>query len=596
MNILKKLLFLLSPRERKQVIFLLGMIIIMTFLDVIGVASILPFVSVLSDNSLIEKNHILQNMFKISDVFGIKTTQEFLFALGLIVFLILIFSLFFKALTTYIQIRFIKMREYSIGKRLVEGYLHQPYSWFLSNHSSDLGKNILSEVQFVIGGGLIPFIQLIANGLAVIAIVTLLIITDPKLALLGFLTLGGVYGIIFYFINKYLNRIGNDLIKNNQKRFGIVSEVFGAIKEVKFAGLEKVYIKLFSNSAKTFSRIEISAKILSQLPRFILEAIAFGGILLILLYLISQSGSFTGAIPIVSMYIFAGYRLIPALQQVYSSFVQLNFIGPSIDKIYDDLRSLKTLNINESQKVFFFNKRIDLKNVYYEYNGSSSKALKKINLIISAKSTVGLVGPTGSGKTTTADIISGILEVKKGTLKVDGQVITNKNLRSWQRCIGYVPQHIYLADASIAANIAFGVESIDINQKAVEKSAKIANLHNFVMDELPKQYQTTIGERGIRLSGGQRQRIGIARALYHEPQVLILDEATSALDNQTEKAVMEALENINKDITIILIAHRLNTVKKCDKIFLFDKGEIKDQGTYKELINSNKNFRINANS
>ena len=589
MNILKKLLFLLSPRERKQVIFLLGMIIIMTFLDVIGVASILPFVSVLSDNSLIEKNHILQNI-------GIKTTQEFLFALGLIVFLILIFSLFFKALTTYIQIRFIKMREYSIGKRLVEGYLHQPYSWFLSNHSSDLGKNILSEVQFVIGGGLIPFIQLIANGLAVIAIVTLLIITDPKLALLGFLTLGGVYGIIFYFINKYLNRIGNDLIKNNQKRFGIVSEVFGAIKEVKFAGLEKVYIKLFSNSAKTFSRIEISAKILSQLPRFILEAIAFGGILLILLYLISQSGSFTGAIPIVSMYIFAGYRLIPALQQVYSSFVQLNFIGPSIDKIYDDLRSLKTLNINESQKVFFFNKRIDLKNVYYEYNGSSSKALKKINLIISAKSTVGLVGPTGSGKTTTADIISGILEVKKGTLKVDGQVITNKNLRSWQRCIGYVPQHIYLADASIAANIAFGVESIDINQKAVEKSAKIANLHNFVMDELPKQYQTTIGERGIRLSGGQRQRIGIARALYHEPQVLILDEATSALDNQTEKAVMEALENINKDITIILIAHRLNTVKKCDKIFLFDKGEIKDQGTYKELINSNKNFRINANS
>ena len=183
-----------------------------------------------------------------------------------------------------------------------------------------------------------------------------------------------------------------------------------------------------------------------------------------------------------------------------------------------------------------------------------------------------------------------MLEPQKGTLEVDGKIITKQNSRSWQRSIGYVPQHIYLADDNVAANIAFGVELIDINQAAVERASKIANLHNFVMEELPKQYQTAVGERGVRLSGGQRQRIGIARALYHNPKVLILDEATSALDNETEKVVMDAINNLGKDITIIIIAHRLNTVKRCDKIFLLEKGEIKNEGTFDELINVNENI------
>jgi ABC-type multidrug transport system fused ATPase/permease subunit len=308
------------------------------------------------------------------------------------------------------------------------------------------------------------------------------------------------------------------------------------------------------------------------------------------------TGSFNSALPVISLYVFAGYRLMPALQQIYSSFTQLTFVGPSLDKLTSDIKNLKPFNENQDKGVLSLNKAITLKNIHYEYPNASRTALKNINLSILAKSTVGIVGATGSGKTTTVDIILGLLEPQKGALEVDGKVITQHNSRSWQRSIGYVPQHIYLSDDTIAANIAFGVEPHDIDLIAVEKAAKIANLHNFLIDELPEQYQTTIGERGVRLSGGQRQRIGIARALYYNPNILILDEATSALDSQTEKAVMDAVNNLRKDITIIIIAHRLATIKKCDKIFLLEKGQIKNEGTFEELKNVNENFRLNVNN
>jgi len=594
MHTFKKLLFLLTPHERKRAGLLIIMIIIMALLDMIGVASILPFMAVLMNPGLLETNVILNTMFQNLSMLGIETRQEFLVALGVLVFALLIISLAFKALTTYAQIRFVQMREHSIAKRLIEGYLHQPYSWFLSRHSADLGKNILSEVSTIIGYGINPLMELIAKGIVTIALIILLIITDPKLAFIVGLSLGSAYLIIFYIIRKYLNQTGEERVANNQLRFTAVSEMFSATKEVKVGGLEETYIKSFSNSAQIFARTQASSLIISQLPRFILEAVAFGGILIIILYISVQTGSFNNALPVVSLYVFADYRLMPALQQIYSSFTNLSFVGPSLNKLYYDLKTLKPIDENQDQGVLKFNKTITLKNIHYSYPSTSRTALKNINLTIPVKSTVGLVGATGSGKTTTVDIILGLLVAQKGTLEVDGKVITKQNARAWQRSIGYVPQHIYLSDDTVAANIAFGVKPKDINQAAVLKSSKIANLHNFVIDELPKQYQTTIGERGVRLSGGQRQRIGIARALYHNPQVLILDEATNALDNLTEKAVMDSVNNLSKDITIILITHRLGTVKKCDKIFLLEKGEIKNNGTFKELININESFRINV--
>ena len=556
-----------------------------------GVASILPFFAVLTNPSLIETNIILKTIFQATGRFGVENNQQFLFILGALVFFLLILSLAFKALTAYVQIRFVQMREYSISKRLVEGYLNKPYSWFLSRHSADLGKNILSEVSEVINNGIQPLIELIAKGILVITLITLLAIVDLKLTLIVGLTLGCAYILIFFIIRNFLSQIGKKRLKNNQLRFTAVSEAFGAAKEVKVGGLEETYTKSFSNYAQIYARTIAASQVLSQLPRYILEAISFGGILLIILFMMAQTGNFNNSIPILSLYVFAGYRLMPALQLIYNSFVLLTVVGPSIDKLYIDLKDLKPPKKNQDQEILTFNKSITLKNIHYNYPNSSRTALEDINLIIPAKSTVGLIGTTGCGKTTTVDIILGLLKPQKGTLEVDGRVIKEQNLRAWQRSIGYVPQYIYLSDDTILANIAFGVESQDINQDMVKKVSKIANLHQFIVDELPKEYQTTIGERGVRLSGGQRQRIGIARALYHNPKVLILDEATSALDSKTEQAVMNAVNNLSKSLTIIIIAHRLDTVKKCDKIFLLEKGHLKNEGTFEELI-KDTNLRI----
>ncbi|MDB3947451.1 ABC transporter ATP-binding protein/permease [Candidatus Pelagibacter sp.] len=577
MQIIKKVLFLFTPKEKLEVSVLLVMILIMALLDMIGVASILPFMAIVTNPSLIETNIILKSVFQFSKTFGVENYQQFIFALGFMVFFMLVISLAFKAFTTFIQVRFVQMREYSISSRLVEGYLRQPYSWFLSRHSADLGKTILSVVKEVIGNGVNPLMELVAKSIVAITLIALLIITDPKLALIVGLSISLIYTFIFFFFRNFLNRIGKERLKSDQQRFTSISEAFGASKEVKVGGLEEVYIKKYSESAKIFAQNQAQSVAISQIPRFIIEALAFGGIMLIILYMMTKTGSFNDALPIISLYVFAGYRLMPALQQIYVSFTQLTFIGPSIDALNNDIKKLKQLNSDQAQGTLQLKKEITLKDVYYNYPNSSRTALKRININIPVKSTVGLIGATGCGKTTTVDIILGLLEPQKGTLEVDGQIITEKNSRAWQRSIGYVPQHIYLADDTIEANIAFGIDHKDINQKVIEKVSKIANLHDFVTNELTKRYQTIIGERGVRLSGGQRQRIGIARALYHNPQVLVLDEATSSLDNQTEQVVMEAVNNISKDITIILIAHRLNTVKDCNIIFKLEKGEVVEQ-------------------
>jgi ABC-type bacteriocin/lantibiotic exporter with double-glycine peptidase domain len=556
----------------------------MALLDMIGVASILPFMTVLTNPNSIETNIILKGLFEWLIVFGIKNHQDFIFLLGFFVFLLLIVSLFFKLLTNYALVRFVQMREFTIGKCLIEGYLHQPYEWFLSRNNVDLGKTILSEVQGLILNGMQPLFEVISKTIIAIVLIFLLIMVDVKIALTVGFGLAGTYFLFFYFLRKKVKKMGKKRLINNELRFMSVIEAFGAVKEVKVDSLEHFYINRFSKSAKIFAQTQASTKVITMMPRFILEMVAFGGILLLILYLISQTGNFNSAMPIIGLYVFAGYRLIPALQQIYASFTNLNFVSIALDKLYLDVKNFKPINYNQKKVSVNFNKDISLKNICYNYPNSSRAALRDINLTIPVKSTIGIIGKTGSGKTTLVDIILGLLKPQKGNLKVDDIIINNNNLNTWKNYIGYVPQQIFLSDDTIAANIGFGLDQEDIDQNSIEKAAKNSNIHNFIINELPEKYKTKVGERGIRLSGGQKQRIGIARALYYKPKLLILDEATSALDNKTEQSVMEAINKLREDITVLIIAHRLNTLKNCDKIIELENGTIKNEGTFEELV------------
>ncbi len=592
----KKIFYILSKKERIGAVYLLIMVLVMALIDMLGIASIMPFIALLTNPEIINTNTLINFAYQKANVIGIKDEQEFLIAVGIFVFLLLITSIAIKALTTYFQTRYIKLCEYSLSKRLMERYLYQPYSWFLNRNSSYIGKTILSETSNVIGKGLSPIISLISNIIITLTLLVMLLYVDPLLTIIVALTVSGFYSLVFVLIRKLLNKIAKKNFKANEMKFKVLLEAFSASKEVKVGGLEQIFINRFIKPARYMAYNSALVDIISQFPRFTLEAISFGGLLLVILFYMVATNDITGVLPIIALYAFAGYRLMPAIQKIFISLTSLRMAGPAIKSLHDDLKNLNLKIENDHKSKLMLENNITLTNISYTYPKSSRTILKDINLVIPVNSTIGIVGATGSGKTTTIDIILGLLEAQNGTLKVDGKIINNLNRRAWQNSIGYVPQQIYLADTTISENIAFGINLNEINQNDVENAAKIANLHDFIIDELPLKYQTTVGERGVRLSGGQRQRIGIARAIYHKPQLLIFDEATSALDNITEKEVMEAVHSTDHKITKILIAHRLSTVKKCDKIFLFDKGELKDEGTYQELIRTSSKFRASADN
>lgn len=564
------------------------MIMIMAILDVIGVASVMPFMGVVANPDMIFTNSILNASY---NYFGFVDQESYMFALGIAMFCVLLFSLAFKALTTFFQTRFALLREYTISRKLIEGYLHQPYVWFLNRNSADLGKNILTEVHFVMNNALMPMLILVAQSAVTIAILTLLVYLDPLLALTVGLILGGAYALIFKVISRFLSRIGSERMSANESRFTTTNEAFGAIKEIKAGGLEEKYLDRFSRPAEIFARHQASATVAGQLPRFALEALAFGGMIIIVLYLLSANQDLAAALPVIAFYAFAAYRLMPALQQIFQSLSQIKYAYPGLKNLYDDVCALpqRTSSAGEVKRLKL-EQSIEFRDVSFRYPNATKNAIQIPELTLKARSSIGFVGSTGSGKTTTIDLILGLLHPTEGSITIDGEELSANNRRNWQLNIGYVPQQIFLADDTILANVAFGEAENEIDFERVVAAAKNACLHEFVSNELDDEYFTRVGERGVRLSGGQRQRIGIARALYHEPQLLILDEATSALDNITEQQVIDSIKSLSKELTIIHIAHRLSSVRECDQIYLLEGGRITAYGSYTELQSVSESF------
>lgn len=595
MDLLRQIHALLTPGERRRAGLLLLMILVMACFDVVGVASIMPFMAVLSNPDVIDRNEYLSMAYR---ALGFDDRDDFLFFLGVFVFLMLVLSIAFKAFTNWALLRFTHMRAYTLGRRLITAYLHQPYEWYLSRNSAGLSKSILSEVNLVVNGSLVPTLQLLAHGSVVIAILTLLIVVNPAIALGTGLLFGTMYGAIYMVLRKRLTELGRKRNAADTVRFKTLNEVFGGIKDVKLGGHEGVFLRRYDEQAKIFARAQSAAAMASQLPKYALEGLAFGGVLAVCLYLMSTEGRLDQALPMLALYALAGYRLMPALQHTYAQMALLRFSKKALDDLHADLaKSESAVAAVDADHPFQLRESLVFEGVSYQYPEADRRALDGLCMRIPARSTVGLVGGTGSGKTTTVDILLGLLEPQRGKVLIDGEPLTPANLRAWQRLIGYVPQHVYLTDDTIWANIAFGVEDGEaIDRDAVMQAARMAHIHDFIVNELPGGYGTRIGERGIRLSGGQRQRLGIARALYRRPRLLVLDEATSALDNVTERAVMEQIYSLGRDMTIILIAHRLSTIEHCDSIFFIGNGECLADGSYSELLERSPEFREMVNA
>ena len=430
---------------------------------------------------------------------------------------------------------------------------------------------------------------------------TLLVYLQPWVALGTAAVLGSCYAAILLVARKYLTHFGQLRFLATRERYRIAQEATGGIKDVKFLGLEDVYLRRYQIPSRQNARANTFRSVVSELPRYLLQGLAFGGMLLmILILLFAGGGSLAGVLPLLAIYAFAGLRLLPAMQQIYAELTMIRFNRMALDSLHKDMAEIRAIpgRACRSRRCGWSrctcatgSSSIDM---HYAYPLAERPALRGLSLTIPARTTVGIVGGTGAGKTTAVDLILGLLEPQQGRIEADGVPIGRGNMRAWQNSIGYVPQQIFLTDASVSANIAFGLPPEKIDQAAVERAAGIAELHGFVTNELPQGYATPVGERGVRLSGGQRQRIGIARALYHDPDVLIMDEATSALDNLTERAVMDAVHNLGHAKTIILIAHRLSTVQACDTIFMMEQGRLVAQGTYDELLETSTKFRAMA--
>lgn len=586
---LKQLLALLTPYERKRGALVFGMMVVFALLETVGVASVMPFLAVLGNPALVETNPQLAWLY---DRGGFEDVNTFLFVLGGGSFVLVIVSAIFRIFQTYALNRYVRMREYSLSARLLQTYLRQPYSFFLNRNSADLSKRILSEVGQVIILVLKPAMELISYALVALILVALLVVVNPGVALVVTVMAGGFYGVIYLGIRGVLRRMGAERVTMNQARFQAADEAFGGIKDLKVLGRENAYLNRFRMPAAHFARHQYWHATLSVAPKYLIEAITFGGISALALFLMGTRGDLGAVLPLLGVYAFAGYRLMPAAQNIFASVSSLRFGGPAVETLYDDMLVNATTSQHKgSESPLHLEREIAFRNVTFRYPNADRPALQNMDLVIPARSSVGFVGSTGAGKTTAVDLLLGLLSPTEGKIIIDGEPMDRVGVRRWQKALGYVPQQIYLADASVAANIAFGVDQNDIDQEAVERAARVARIHDFIANDLPDGYATEVGERGVRLSGGQRQRIGIARALYHDPQVLVFDEATSALDTGTERSIMDALEVLAGEKTLIMIAHRLSTVEGCDRIVVLENGNVVGVGSYAELESVNAVFQ-----
>lgn len=588
-DMIRKILHLFTPPERRRLGILLVLLFLASVLEVLGISSIFPFMEVITDPDVGEADSVAGRLYRRFDLSEVEQLP-FLLGIGLLVFVTA--SNAFLVLTKTLVARFTWGRNFTIGRELIKRYMNAPYPFFLGRNSADLSKNILMEIGIFINGVLVPLMDVVAKGLTSLLILVLLIIVDPVAALTVAAALGTFYLLVLLVVQKRLRIMGQERIEANSRLFEAVSQAFGGIKEIKLLGREEVFVRNFARPSYEYADLNTRMTVMRIIPRHLLEVIAYLAIVVVVLYSLAGNEDPAEALPLLSLYALAGFRLMPYFQAIYDSVARIRFSVSALDQIYSDFverRPIGSSQEDEPVQAQQFSRDVELRDVVYSYPEAPSRVLNGLTLEIEKGAMIGLVGVSGSGKTTTVDLILGLLRPDEGALVVDGATIDDQSVRGWQRRLGYVPQHIYLVDGTILENIALGVDPEEVDPDRVQASARLAMVHDFV-NGLPEGYRTVVGEEGVRLSGGQRQRIGIARSLYHRPDLLILDEATNAVDAITEGAIIHAIRTQEDRPTMVVISHRLSALRDCDEIYILEGGDVVDRGRYKELIERSELF------
>jgi len=583
-------LYVILPRSSKRGLpFVVFVSLVAAIFETASVASILPFMAIVMDPSVLSKYQWLAQTLKI---LHIETQQGAVIGAGVLTVAVLAIGNIVTAANLWIQTHYIALARRELSSELFTGYLYLPYSFHVQRDTTSLSRVIGGDVESALGGFLASLLGVVSKGLSGLVLISLIIVVDPTVALGTVLVLGCGYMFVYRLIRARQVRLGAKMIEASLAVGRTTLEGLSGVKELRVLGRESASTNEYKKSFAALTETQASNLLASALPRYVIEVFAYAGIVAVTLAFVLK-GQGTAAIPSLALYALAGNRLVPIFQQFFAAAITIKYHTRAVESLEADLavvRNSSRHHLIELDQPLVFKKEIVLENLTFQYPTANRPALNQVSLTIPQNQSIGLVGRTGSGKTTLADVILGLYPPASGTISVDGVNLIESNERAWRKRVGYVPQNVFLTNASIARNIALGIPEEQIDHAAVVRAAQMAQAEEFI-SQLPDKYETVVGERGVKLSGGQRQRLGIARALYHNPDVLVFDEATSALDGMTEDAVMQAVQSLSAERTMILIAHRLRTVQACNRIVMLEAGRVVADGTYDELMRSSSAFK-----
>ena len=568
----KKICYIFDKRQKLKGALLFLVIIIGAFVELVGVSAVLPFISAVLEPQQIVQNPYLGAVYR---VLGFGNMNEYIVFLGGLIIVVYIVKNVYVYVMHSMQYRFTYENQRELSYRMMNCYMRQPYLFHINHNSAELSRNInedtVSFFEAILAG-----LQLASEGGVCLALLLFLLYRDSFITA-GMIALMGIFGFVFLKVfRRKLKAAGRRSREKQGSTRQAVLEALGGIKEIKVLNREQVFVENYNEEYKEYAESNRKFKVYSMIPTPVMETVAISGLLLIVCVKVALGADAVTFIPTITVFAVAAFRMLPSANRMAEYLSRIMFSKPAIDAIYHDLQEIDRLTENlktiEDTDEISFEKEIRVENISFHYPGTEKEVFSHASLVIPKNKSVAFIGPSGQGKTTLADIILGLLEPQEGAVLVDGKDI-RRGMHAWNRKLGYIPQSISLLDASIRDNILFGIEREEIDEGRLWEALREAQLKEFI-DTLEDGLDTVIGEGGVRLSGGQRQRIGIARALYHNPQVLVLDEATSALDNDTEAAVMEAIDYLAGSKTLIIIAHRLSTIQNCDLVYTIEGGRI----------------------